>query len=509
MGKKKEALRLHFEMGLSLRQISESVGISVGSAQSLIQRARHARLSWPLPDDCSTDGQLAALLKRSSGGRRSKLVQPDFAAVHQALKRKGVTRQLLWEEYVAAHGDERTYSYPRFCEKYRAWRKDQPLSMRQTHRAGEKCFVDYSGLTVAIADPESGKAFKAQIFVGVMGASNYTYAEATESMALRDFLAAQTRMLEYFGAAPAMIVPDNLRSGVKNPCRYDPDINPQYQQWAAHYRLTVLPARPYKPRDKAVVEKAVQDVQRRVLAPLRRREFTSLASLNAAIRPLLRAFNDRPFQKMPGSRAEAFKDIDLPAMRPLPLHRYEYIEIKQVKAGVDYHVSFRGRLYSVPHQHVGQSLQVRATDRRIHVYDGSGGMIAAHRRIDRHGVSTEDEHMPPSHLRHARWNPRSLARDAEKTCGEHAAAWTAAMLGSKQHPEQGYRVYLGLRRLRRSYPKARLDSACAWALECGRLRLGDIKKILERNTDLLSQHQAGDFNLPQDHCNVRGSKQFQ
>jgi transposase len=249
----REVLRLRLGAGLKYRQISQSTKVSMGSLKTLLSRAEELGLSWPLPDELD-DVRLAQLFYPSSDSTvSSRHAQPDWATVHQELKRKGTTKQLLWEEYTAAHPN-RCYSYSQFCDRYRHWQNKQKRSMRQSHKAGEKCFVDYCGQTVPVIDPATGEIRDAQIFVGTLGASNYTYAEATYGQTLPEWLASHSRMLAFFGGCPLLIIPDNLKSGVQKACRYDPDLNPSYQQWAEHYQVAVIPTRPYKPQDKAKVE---------------------------------------------------------------------------------------------------------------------------------------------------------------------------------------------------------------------------------------------------------------
>ncbi|WP_275100537.1 IS21 family transposase, partial [Sedimenticola hydrogenitrophicus] len=314
MRKIRDILRLRLSAGLSIRAINASTKVSVGAIQKLLAQAKALELDWPLPAELD-DSQLARLFYPEADTRVSSRYQvPDWASLHQELKRKGMTKQLLWEEYTRQYPN-RCYSYSQFCDRYTHWRGLQKRSMRQSHRAGEKCFVDYCGQTVPIICADTGEFRPAQVFVAVLGASNYTYAEATWSQALPDWLGSHVRTFEYFGGTPAMVVPDNLKSGVSRACRYDPDLNPSYQQLAAHYQLAVVPARPYKPKDKAKAEVGVQIVERWILARLRHHSFFSLAELNQCIRTLLDELNLKPFKQLPGNRREAFAQLDQPALR--------------------------------------------------------------------------------------------------------------------------------------------------------------------------------------------------
>lgn len=501
----REVLRLRLGAGLKYRQISQSTKVSMGSLKTLLSRAEQLGLSWPLPDDLD-DVRLARLFYPSSDTRvSSRYVKPDWAEVHQELKRKGITKQLLWEEYTAVHPN-RCYSYSQYCDRYRHWLKKQKRSMRQSHKAGEKCFVDYCGQTVPVIDSATGEIRHAQVFVGTLGASNYTYAEATYGQTLPEWLASHSRMLEYFGGCPELIIPDNLKSGVHKACRYDPDLNPSYQQWAEHYQVAVIPTRPYKPQDKAKVEVAVQVVERWILARLRKQSFFSLAELNRCIASLLVELNQKPFKQLPGNRQQAFKQLDKPALKPLPSKAYSYVDIKTVKVNIDYHVQYQQHHYSVPHQYVGEYLQLHASEHLISLFF-NGQLIASHPRAHRPGTTTLPAHMPTRHQKHQQWTPGRLKNWA-KDMGSSVLAWVDHQLTAKDHPEQAYRVCLGLLNLSREYPPERLNKACGIANTQKLYRLKQVKSILQSNRDQLPDQPDIDIQLPQDHENIRGSKDY-
>ena len=378
--------------------------------------------------------------------------------------------------------------------------------MRQTHKAGEKCFVDYCGQTVPIVSGSTGEIRHAQIFVAVLGASNYTYAEATLTQSLPDWLGSHVRMLDYFGGSTAMVVPDNLRSGVSRACRYDPDLNPSYQQWSEHYLVAVVPARPYKPKDNANAEVGVLIVERWILARLRHHSFFSLAELNQCIRALLEELNQKPFKQLPGNRRSAFEQLDKPALRALPRHPYRYVDIKPVKVNIDYHVQYQQHHYSVPHQYVGESLELHASDTLITLYFRQQ-QVASHVRKRHPGTTTEASHMPRRHQKQQQWTPGRLKNWA-RDIGPEVLLWVDAQLTSKAHPEQAYRVCLGLLNLSRQYPAQRLDAACKIANREGLLRLKQIKSILQSNRDQLPEQLDLQVELPQDHENIRGPKNF-
>ena len=499
----KEVLRLK-SLNFSLREISRSVNASVGGVHKLIRKAGEAGLQWPLPED-TDDEALERLLYPEPVEVRGGKVVPQWSFIHRELKRRGVTRQLLWEEYAARHPDGH-YRYSRFCELYDVWRGDNAKpSMRQLHKAGEKCFVDYAGQTVAITDPQTGKQSKAHIFVGVLGASNYTFAEAASSQSLENWLGSHTRMVEFFCGVPSLIVPDNLKSGVAKACYYDPAVNPAYGQWANHYGAVIMPARPRKPKDKAKVEVGVQIVERWILARLRDMEFFSLGELNKYIGELLVKLNDSSFQKLPGSRRSEFERVDKAALRPLPPHSYSYKEIKGARVNIDYHTEYRKTRYSVPHNYIAERVEVHADTNIVEIYF-TEKLIAKHRRTDKGGFVTEIAHMPESHQRHEKWNEERIRSWAAQQ-GAQVLEWVNGQFESREHPAQAYRTCLGLLSLSRTYPQ-RLNDACGVANRNGLLRLKQVKELLRNDMDRLPLLREENMELPQDHENIRGPQQY-
>lgn len=506
MRKIREVLRLRYSAGLSIRQISASTKISVGSIQNVLQQAEQHQLSWPLPDALD-DRALALKFFPASDARAStKYQQPVWTEVHQELKKKGVTKQLLWEEYSQQYPN-RCYSYSQFCARYAAWLKKQKRSMRQTHRAGEKLFIDYAGPTVPVVCASSGEIREASIFVAVLGASNYTFAEATWSQRLPDWLGSHVRAFEFFGGMTGLLVPDNLKSGVNKACRYEPELNPAYQQLAAHYDVAVMPARPYKPKDKAKAEVGVQIVERWILARLRHQTFFSLTELNQCIQALLTELNHKPFKQWPGNRRQWFEQLDQPVLSPLPKHAYQYTEIKTARVNIDYHIQFDPHLYSVPHHCVGEQVEIHAGDKLIEIYF-QNQRIATHVRKFYPGATTEPAHMPEKHAKHQQWTPGRLMNWAQ-TLGPDVLLWVKTQLQRKSHPEQAYRVCLGLLNLQRNYPAARLNQACAVANREALYKLKNIKAILQSNRDRLPESAPTQLSLlPQEHENIRGPRSF-
>lgn len=496
-----EVLRLKYEAKLSHQQIARACQLSKGAVSKYVHLARARGLGWPLPENLD-EASLEALLYPARESS-SRFVPPDGFEIHQALKRKGVTLQLLWAEYVARHGDQ-AYRYSRFCDLYRQWRTRQKRSMRQQHRAGEKVFIDYCGPTVAIIDRHSGEIRHAQVFVGVLGASSYTYAEATWSQSLPDWIASHQRMLRFFGGVPELLVPDNLKAAVTRASRYTPKINETYAEMAVHYGTAVLPARPYKPKDKAKAEVAVQLVERWILARLRHRSFFSLAELNAAIAELLPDLNQRPFQGRTESRQDLFEALDKPALKPLPTEDYEYAEWRHAKPGIDYHVQVDQRFYSVPHALVGQSLELRVTATTVEVMH-KGKRVATHARHGQGRYSTLTEHMPKSHQAHRDWSPGRFLNWAADI-GPCTAQVVRQQLEDRPHPEHGYRACLGLLNLGRRYDHQRLENACERALAIRSASYQSVASILKQGLDRLPPE---DDSTVQDelplHGNVRGA----
>lgn len=497
-----EVLRLKYETGLSHERIARACGLSKGVVSKYVSLAHVQGVTWPLPAG-TDEGRLEALLFPAKTPP-ARFAEPDYFQVHQELKTKGVTLQLLWAEYVERHGGK-AYRYSQFCHHYRLWRGRQRRSMRQVHRAGEKVFIDYCGPTVPVVDRGTGEVRRAQVFVAVLGASSYTFAEATWSQSLPDWIASHQRMLRFFGGAPELLVPDNLKAAVTKADRYTPQINATYAELAAHYQTAVLPARPYKPKDKAKAEAAVLLVERWILARLRHQTFFSLAELNTAIADLLPALNQRPFQSRSESRQSLFEALDRPALRPLPATPYVYAEWRKARPGIDYHVEIDKRLYSVPHALVGLKLDVRITDTSVEVMH-KGQRVALHPRHGKSRFVTLTEHMPKSHQAHQNWSPGRFLNWASDI-GPATRDVVQKQLKNRPHPEHGYRACLGLLNLSRRYSLERLEQACGRALAIDSASYQSISSILKQGLDQLPLPLTDDepdlTELPV-HTNVRG-----
>jgi transposase len=379
--------------------------------------------------------------------------------------------------------------------------------MRQTHRAGEKLFVDYAGQTLPVIDPRMGEIRSAQIFVAVLGASNYTYAEATWSQSLPDWIGSHQRSFTFLGGLPELVVPDNLLSGVTKAHRYEPDLNPTYLEMATHYGVAIVPARIRKPKDKAKAEVGVQIVERWILASLRNRTFFSLTELNQTIQQLVLKLNQRPFKKLPGSRGERFQSLDKPALKALPMTPYVYAEWKLVRVHIDYHVDIEGHYYSVPYRLVKQQLDARITENTVEVFN-KGERVASHLRSWLKGHHTTlNAHRPEAHQHYGDWSPERFMSWAEKI-GSATRQVITAVLQERRHPEQGYRSCLGILRLAKAYSDGRLEAACTRALLLGTCRYKSIESILKHGLDSKPVVVEEESALPQQHENVRGSAYY-
>jgi transposase len=496
----RETLRLHLQAGLSYNEVGRALKISKSVVGKYVSLARVAGVGWELAQTLS-DEDLEARLYRPALPRSSHQLAPDFGVVHQELKRPGVTLMLLWEEY--ATGNPLAYKYTSFCIKYAEFAKRQQRSMRQIHLAGEKLFVDYAGGTVPIVDAATGEITQAQIFVATLGASNYTYACATPRQTTADWIGAQVQTLEFIGGVPKLIVPDQTRSLIKTPDRYDPEPNRTYEEFARHYGCAVLAARPAHPRDKPKVEGSVLLVQRWILARLRNRRFFSLAELNRAIAELLIDLNNRPFKKLPGCRRSAFESLDAPALRPLPAQRYAIGRWKTAKVNIDYHVEFEAHYYSVPHRLVGAKIDVRVTGQLLECF-ASNQRVASHAvSTVRGGFTTTPEHMPASHRAHRDWSPAKLIAWGQRI-GVSTAAVVTWQLEHRPHPEQGYRACLGLLALVRRYSAERLEAACTRAMAIRAPNLRSVTNILKCGLDRQPSLFPAADSPAIEHDNVRG-----
>ena len=494
----REVLRLKAE-GFGDRQIAAAIGSARSTVQECLRRAREAALSWPLAGERDEAALHAQLYRRVVPLPRTP--RPDFAELHRELRRRGVTRLLLWEEYKAAHPDGWQYSV--FCDQYWRWLAHQELVLRQDHAPGDKLFVDYAGQTVPIVDRHTGECRVAQIFVAVLGCFNFSYAEATWTQRAADWLGSHVRALQAFGGAPRAIVPDNLKSGVKRAHRYEPELNPAYQDFAEHYGVAILPARVRKPRDKAKVESGVLVVERWILARLRNRTFFSLGELNAAIRELLERLNTRAFKKLAGCRRSRFEELERAALRPLPLRAYEFGEWRQAKVHPDYHIEVGRAYYSVPYALIGERVDVRLTAHGVEVFHG-GKRVAAHARASARGQrSTRRAHRP---ARHVAVIERTLEQTFSRaaTIGVATAELIRQQARRRLHPEETLRSAQGILRLARDFSPGELERACQRALTLQSYSYRAVRAFIE-TPDTARAQPALDLT----HENLRGAPYFE
>lgn len=504
MRKIEEILRLKFEKGLTHREIARSCGVSAATISDYVMRAKLAGLSWPLPEGLSEEALEERLFPACAKQTGREISQPDWARIHQELRRKSVTLSLLWVEYRQAEPEG--YSYSQFCHRYRTWAKGLNPTMRQRHRAGEKLFIDYAGQTVPVIGPETGEVWQAQIFVAVLGASSYTYAEAHASQTLPHWIGGHVRALAFLGGVPEVLVPDNLKAGVKSPHRYEPDINPTYQEFARHYGVAVVPARARKPKDKAKVEVGVQVVERWILARLRDRIFFSLAELNQAIGELLQELNERPMRHLEKSRQVLFAELDQPALASLPRKPFEFATWTKARVDMDYHVAFEKHHYSVPHTLIGKEVEVRATEKTIEIFYRRERQ-ASHCRVNAPGrYSTQRDHMPPAHRAVDGWSPDQFQRQAEEI-GPQTSKLIARVLDGQRHPQQAYRTCSGILGLGKRYGPTRLEAACRRALAAGIHSFKGILNILQHRLDQLEVEQPPMASLSV-HTNIRGKSYY-
>jgi transposase len=503
MRKIREVLRQR-ALGQSLRQIAGSLNVGRSTICEYFRRAEAAGISWPLPDEMD-DEALERALFYDAPSLQSRYPLPDFTQVHAELKRKHVTLALLWQEYKEQHPDG--YGYSRFCELYHRWAKTLKLWMRQEHKAGEKLFVDYAGDGIPMIDEVTGEWREARLFVAVLGASNFTYAEPTETEQLPEWISCQVNAFHFFEGVPALVVPDQPRTVVRIPCRYDPAIQATFEDMARHFGTCVLPARPRRPKDKAKVEQGVLLAERWIIARLRNRRLVGIRAVKEAVRELLPQLNDRPMRKLNKSRRQLFEEIERAALRPLPERPYEYSEWKiGASVNVDYHIAFNKHLYSVPYQHIHKKVDVRATAATIEVFLNHNRIASHIRSYVPHRFTTIPEHMPKSHREHLEWTPSRIVNWGKKI-GPSTALLIERILEERPHPEQGFRACLGIIRLEKRYTRERLERACFRALRCKSHSYRSVESILKNKLEDKSLPERSAKALPS-HQNIRGNQYY-
>ncbi len=501
----REILRLKHEVGLSNRAIARACKLSNSTVGEYLRRAREAGVSWPLPEGLGEEGLYRQLFPEAPREAETDRPLPDWEEVRRELSRKGVTLRLLWIEYREKYPEG--YGYTQFCEHYRRWNKTHALAARLPRKGGEEMEVDYAGLTVPIANPETGEVRQAPVFVATLPASSYLYTEVQPNQQACHWINGHVRAFAYFGGVTKILRPDNLKTGVKSPSYYEPDLNPTYQEMAEYYGVAVLPARVRKPRDKGNVENGVQNVERWVIAPLRHQTFFSEAEANRAVKPLLEALNGRKMEHLGQSRRELFEELDRPALRPLPERPYQFATWKKARVNIDYHVAFEKHFYSVPHTLVHQEVEVKATERMIEIFH-QGQQVALHPRNAASGrFSTRPEHMPSHHRFVLELDAAWLLKQAEAV-GPRTVQIITALIQARPYPEQAYRACLGVLSLARKYPTPLMETACQRALEAHLLSYRDVKGELEALTQPSPAAPEATVPLPA-HENIRGKTYYQ
>lgn len=504
MRKIKEILRLKWAERRRHRHIARALKVGVGTVSEVVRRTASAGLDWARAESLG-EAELETLVY-GEVRRKQRAPLPDPAWMDGELKKPGVTLQLLHVEYRESHPDG--YGYTQFCEHYGRWKKRQRVVMRQVHRAGEKLFTDFSGKKPHWIDPATGEIQEVELFVAVLGASNYTYAEALESQKVPCWLAGNTRALEYFQGVPELVIPDQLRSAVSVPCRYEPAVQRTFEEWGAHYGTVILPARQRKPRDKAKVEAGVLVAQRWILARLRNQSFFSLAELNERIAELLEDLNARVMRRYGKSRRELFDELERPVLKALPAQRFSYAEWKIARVNIDYHAEVDHSFYSAPFRLVHHQLDARVSATTVELFE-RGERVAAHARALRRGqFITEPSHMPSSHRQHLEWSPSRLIAWAAKV-GSSTAALVEAILADRPHPEQGYRSCLGIMRLAKRYGAERMEAAAARALAARARSYKHVDSILKHGLDRLPAASVSKPPPPPiSHENIRGEDYY-
>ena len=498
-----EILRLKYQNQLSVREIARSCGLAVSTVGDYLKRAEAADLTWPLPEGMAEEQLAQRLFVVNQETPAQEQPLPDWLYIHQELRRKSVTLQLLWEEYRQIH--PKGYSYSRFCELYQAWAGTLDPVLRQVHLPGEKMFVDWAGQTVPIYH-EDGSISSAQLFVAVLGASNKTFAEAFTNQQLASWIAAHCHAYAFFQGVARVTVPDNPKTAVIKSCRYEPTLHRTYQEMAAHYGTAIIPARPRRPRDKSKVETGVQIAERHILAALRDQRFFSVGELNQAISPLLSKLNDKPFQKLEGSRNLWFEAHEKATLLPLPATSFELATWSGAKVNIDYHVVVDNHFYSVPHTLVHAQVDVRLTDKTVELFK-AGKRVAAHLRSYQPGLfTTVEEHRPKSHQKYLQWTPGRMIEWA-KSIGPECAKVVEKILQDRPHPEMGFRSCLGIIRLGKAVGNTRLEAACRRALHFGTCSYSSINSILQKQLE--AQPLEQDLPLPSPtHENLRGGPYY-
>ena len=509
MKKIRELLRLKYEAKLTHRQIGRALNISPGTVSYYSQAANQAGLSWPLAPKLSDDEliQLLEPLAKQLRAPQAQYVKPEFSEIKKALSKKHMTLMLLWEDYKTLYQDQ-AYSYAQFTRHYKAWAKTQKVSMRLEHVAGEKGFIDYAGTTIPIYCRDTGKKLMdAQLFVMALGLSHYTFAYASQSQKLPDWVDAHRRAFEFYGGVPKILVPDNLKSGITDSCQFEPEANPTYADMSEHYKTAIIPARPRSPQDKSIAENAVLVASRWILARLLKQKFYSLPALNNAISELLVALNNKPFQKRQGSRHQQFVELEKPYLIELPDKPYETATLKYQTVPPDYHVRIDGHYYSVPYIHINEEVLCRYTQRTVEVFKGNTRIASHARSFEKDKKTTIGSHMPKAHQNYRQWTPQVFI-DWADNIGHGALNVALSIVANKKHPEQCSKIHFGLKKLHKRFGGERLNQACRRALVLNCVNFKSIQSILEKGLDKSPHVELVPSLNADNHTNLRGSNYY-
>lgn len=506
MSKTKEVLRLKYLGDLSNRNI-EHLGVASKSAVSNI--TTHFEKSALTIDEAlqMEEKKLSALLFPELKQYQPKTIKPhpDWNTVHSELTKKGMTRLLLWEEYKEQYPNG--YGYSQFKEYYNRYKKSLNPSMRQVHYAGDKLFVDFSGVTMPIANAVTGEIHKAQIFVSVLGASGYTFVHAVMSQNTEDFINCHNEAFVFYGGMPNQVVPDNLKAAVISHKRGVVKLNESYADMGRHYGVAIVPARPYKPQDKSKVELGVKGIQRWILMKLRHQTFFDINELNEAIADLLDAYNNKVIRRLGKSRTELFEELDRASLHPLRSEPYMYRQYKKVTVGIDYHIELGGNGYSVPYTYLGKKVDAWYSTNSVTV-SYQGEVIAAHPKLTQpYHDSTLTEHMPKEHqYQYEKWNPGRILNWATDI-GENTVALMKVIMQSRSHPVRGYKSCMAILNFSKTYGNEALELTCKKAMQIGTRTVASMESILKRKTYLdTMEHEVVNNTLFNSHENLRDSE---
>jgi len=512
----REVLRLHLLANLSARKIQGATGVARTTIQEYIKRCKESDINsyetlTQMSDDTLNE-KLFGITSTTSSPNPTK-VMPDYNLIHQEMKRKKktkVTLMFLWEEYKAMYA-EQAYAYTQFRVYYRRYKQKLNPSMRQTHIAGEKVFVDYSGVVIPIHNQKTGEIDTAQIFVAVLGASGYTYTDASFSQKQEDFIYSHVKAYQFFGGVPQVIVPDNLKSAVISNNKKGIIINESYAALARHYSMRIEPARPYKPKDKPKAEQGVQAIQRYILACFRHRKFFSIDELNEAIAPLLDRYNNKVMRHIGKSRTQLFEELELDELQALPANNYVYEQYKRAKVGIDYHIKLEKCNYSVPFKYLQKEVEVRYSTNHVRIYYNNE-IIATHPRLRTAGeFSTLHEHRSPEHdYIYNKWNPDRL-RSWAKSIGEYSSVFVEDCFEAVGYKEQAFKKIMAVLKMAKEYGTTELELALMYTIEHNLTTVKSIRSVLDKRLYLQKSSNNTHHTTPtlfNTHKNLRGADEY-